>query len=296
MEEEDPFMNSEGDAVCDEDSSDFDVEDELDKLMDMYEGGDLDEQQLPPTDLEANQSFLEAMAAVSDHDEVPSGDAGSESAVSSNLDDSSMSSSNSDSDVSDVDYNSDDYQSIEGMNFESGGDDERLAEPLEGLEGRPGVSFDEQPPDSAAMAEPEAPCAEAPRVDAVASVSARLRRGEALDRWDVPGGFIRYRRDSGHVCAHCTDVRHGGAGKCRKTRTLFAGARLGQGRPMGHLVAWLAEAQNHEEKDGHFGYVPDLATRIAARQSVKDLPDGGELLDLEATRAVGEDSEPEHVL
>lgn len=80
-------------------------------------------------------------------------------------------------------------------------------------------------------------------------------RAEAVpdDRFEFGvNGSVRYNHKTKNLVAHC--CFH--AGNCRRTRTSVEASRLnarnrGQGRPLGHLCAWLAAADAFEDSAAH---------------------------------------------
>lgn len=97
--------------------------------------------------------------------------------------------------------------------------------------------------------------------------------------------------------AHCEHPAHGGPNQCRRTRTLNAGWRPGQGRPIGHLAAWLAAGVEAQSRAEHMMVDrPALAARRAARAAVKAAVENAHLFILERAKNAGSDSEPELVL
>jgi hypothetical protein len=57
----------------------------------------------------------------------------------------------------------------------------------------------------------------------------------------VPGGFLHYSVALGKLNAHCSCTDHVSKSKCKMDRTLNpASDRLGFGRPLGALLAWLS--------------------------------------------------------
>lgn len=86
---------------------------------------------------------------------------------------------------------------------------------------------------------------------ALAVPGLRRQRGPALDRFHFPGGYLKVKWQDRTIYAHCTDTAHGGPHECRRTRTAkFSAGRPGQGRPLGHLIAWLAA--------GHAGVTQEI--------------------------------------
>ena len=81
-------------------------------------------------------------------------------------------------------------------------------------------------------------------------------------------GFLRYNITGNYMRAQCP--MHD---DCFRRRVLYAG-RLGQGRPIGSLVAWLKDAGSHSNKSSHVkAPLAPLAARIAARTYFATLPD-----------------------
>lgn len=120
-------------------------------------------------------------------------------------------------------------------------------------------------------------------------------RGHADIACDVPGfGVIRYYATRQEFVAHCTCVEtHHRCRLSRKSTESLAPNRAGQGRPLGLLMAWLAQAGNYPDCHAHVRMPkPDLAARSAAREMLKAF-EGSELL-FEAERAQrgGEADEP----
>lgn len=120
-------------------------------------------------------------------------------------------------------------------------------------------------------------------------------------RCEIPDrGSITWYRCNGDFVASCNVAAHGGMCKCKKTRTSAAPGRLrrtrqAQGRPLGHLMAWL-EGQADPAFTGqrlHHAYAPPYAARVAAREALKQLPGSEGLFDAERPKNEGEGSEPE---
>lgn len=116
-------------------------------------------------------------------------------------------------------------------------------------------------------------------------------------RCEVPGhGSIVWYRSNGNFVASCSADGHEGISLCKKTRTSWASDRRpAQGRPLGHLMAWLvAEGeQRFSGRRAHHSFVPSLAQRVAGREALKALPDSALLFVAEREKRDGEDSEPE---
>lgn len=112
----------------------------------------------------------------------------------------------------------------------------------------------------------------------------------AEDRIVIPGhGRIVYYEYSGNIVAECKQDGHR---KCFKTRTTFPGRRAAQGRPLGHLCAWLLHS-GCSDQASHLQHKPDVATRQAARAYLKEVEGGGKLFLHERPKLAGEMSEPE---
>lgn len=123
---------------------------------------------------------------------------------------------------------------------------------------------------------------------------AHHHRGAPLERFDVPGGFLKIKIQDNSVCAHCTVVGHGGPNVCRRTRTLRPGTRPGQGAPVGHLLAWLAQGStyvgdNNPGFDHRFAPAPGFAERSQAREVARGDPLLRPLLEREGAAAEPED-------
>ena len=94
---------------------------------------------------------------------------------------------------------------------------------------------------------------------------------------------------------------------CRLTRTgkgaapRLAASRKGQGRPVGLLVSWLAQAHKphittaEDHKNPFLVVGIPRAERSSARSHTKTLEGGPQLLANEYAQIEGEDSEPEAV-
>jgi hypothetical protein len=103
-----------------------------------------------------------------------------------------------------------------------------------------------------------------------------------------------------YVVAHCNV--HGS--KCRLTRSLRAGHKVGQGKPLGFVLYWLScsSFENIESAEHHVRMFdpssepsypfPAKAQRLALRHEFKLLPGAQQFVDAEAS---GGDSENEHI-
>ena len=147
--------------------------------------------------------------------------------------------------------------------------------------------------------------AAAPDVEEAPAVPAAIVPEPPPPCWErlaLPGlGSVTWYRSNYDFVGACCDGRHGGVGKCKKTRTSVISHALGarfkpaQGRPLGHIMAWLLAHDRPELNDqkDHHGYRPDFATRKAARAELKKIAGSEKLFNLEREKAEGEDSEPE---
>ena len=90
--------------------------------------------------------------------------------------------------------------------------------------------------------------------------------------------------------AVCGCKRHG---SCVNTKTCNAGAKKGQGRPIGYLVAWLQAGCRHEGKDQHMPHEVTHEDRVRARHFFYTLPGSIDFLNTERLPYDGEGSEPE---
>lgn len=116
----------------------------------------------------------------------------------------------------------------------------------------------------------------------------------------VRGGFIRfYNTARKKFCvAHCESHE----GRCVLTRTLAesnAAGRQGQGRPLGLMLAWLAQAGQYASPREHV-HAPSsnfsYQDRLRLREDAAEIPGMQYLFDV-AERLVreGESAEPEHI-
>lgn len=122
-------------------------------------------------------------------------------------------------------------------------------------------------------------------------------KGKAAFVMHVEGGKLSYYSGGQlNVCAECRNPTHA---RCVMTRKMVGGRKVGQGRPLGFLLAWLAKSATVATKDEHWSLAcrPTFAERKAARDAFKLLPDDDAkgLLAGERPKGLGEDSEPEVV-
>lgn len=114
-------------------------------------------------------------------------------------------------------------------------------------------------------------------------------------------GELRYNSEQNHIMACCS--RHGI--ECRKVRTTKpsadgassrTGLKIGQGRPLGLLAAWLKVAENHDtaasHKDNFVTLCITRAERQAARNEFMAIPGASRIADNERARYDFEDDEP----
>ena len=104
------------------------------------------------------------------------------------------------------------------------------------------------------------------------SSSTVRKEAVADDRAEFENGSIRYNFGAQNLVAHC--VAHGG--NCRRTRTVRPSAKKGasakaQGRPVGHLAAWLSQANDYPDASQHSSSChPSRQERKDARQRFYD--------------------------
>ena len=120
---------------------------------------------------------------------------------------------------------------------------------------------------------------------------------------DVEGGTITYYRKSESFAATCNNKAcHG---RCVLTRAgnrveasdalVQRQARQGRNRPLGMLLAWLAQ-NDHPNQRAHYEFRPDRASRIALRRLYRgDQPTFRVMEEFERPRIGDEQSEPEEV-
>ena len=109
---------------------------------------------------------------------------------------------------------------------------------------------------------------------------------------DVPGGSIVWYKSHNAFYGTCKGCGHG---NCRRTRVATAGSSPQQGRPLGALVAWLANQREAACAFDHKSFVyPGLAARKEGRRALKDLIGIDHIIwQRERAKRAGEDSEPE---
>ena len=123
----------------------------------------------------------------------------------------------------------------------------------------------------------------------------------------VPGGKLTfYAGAKDFMTAECNNRRHG---RCIKTKTrepphgCLAARRVGQGRPVGYLAAWLKQGLRDAPRAAHWDREqdPSWEERKAARDEVIRLQEEGSLdaalmLNGEAESPEGDGGEPAVVL
>ena len=113
-----------------------------------------------------------------------------------------------------------------------------------------------------------------------------------IDGQDRPGRIriIDWADKQLHMYAVCSVREHGA---CMKTRTCQSGHRPGQGRPAGFLGAWLKAGAACATREEHMAVAVTLEQRKAARAELALAFRGADLLEYEAPKKDGEESEPE---
>lgn len=150
-------------------------------------------------------------------------------------------------------------------------------------------------PQAAGSGEADRPAAAAAAAAAVAAlVAADAPPGHKLPAeiaMHFAGHSIVYYATTAQFVAQCKNPAHP---KCFKTRTAkppVAGRSGAQGRPLGHLAAWLEGSGRYQTKADHFKYQPPLAQRRQARARLTASPESAALLTKERPRKSDEDSE-----
>ena len=127
------------------------------------------------------------------------------------------------------------------------------------------------------------PCERKPRAEEKAGRKAKVP--EIV--FSVPsGGELRYNTVGKFIRAHCH--RHP---KCTRQRQTTPG-RLGAGRPIGGLIAWLQ--RDADDKAHHMSYTPSFEKRLAARQQFNQWDGSEEFSQFERKKynwEVGEEPE-----
>lgn len=95
------------------------------------------------------------------------------------------------------------------------------------------------------------------------------------------------------VCQHGHGQEDGNCEDCRKHRSGNAGSRKAQGRACGFLAAWLLAAADYPDANWHrTKFVLTRDDRVHAREYIKGLPNGHQLLKKERDIRDGEAEEP----
>ena len=113
------------------------------------------------------------------------------------------------------------------------------------------------------------------------------------EKVEVPNGTVSFYTKHDRYYADCNVHA-----KCRRFRTAKDGMprRPGQGRPVGALLSWLADAASHDDAWGHRFLAPRFSVedRLAARTALKVSGAAARLLmSHERARRPGEESEPD---
>ena len=108
-------------------------------------------------------------------------------------------------------------------------------------------------------------------------------------------GFLVYYAAGDVIQAHC---RVPGHGDCRRQRTVTSGRRRGQGRPLGHLAAWLLAGDQFANQAAHQArtFVPSLEKRQEARELLAVAEGADELFKQENDEESGWEREPSEVV
>ena len=167
----------------------------------------------------------------------------------------------------------------------------RPAPPAQG-EGAPEEAAPSRP---AVPAEGEGPSGPAPPAAKAAPrepVRGRIKtvQEETIQVWSY--GELRYNSNTNTIRAFCTCLAH--SQPCSKQRSLVAGKRKGQGRPIGYLVAWLRDQDSHASKEEHVwmsGVHKNFDLRLKAREDFSALPGARAWLDKERARTAEEPHE-----
>lgn len=116
--------------------------------------------------------------------------------------------------------------------------------------------------------------------------------GEQIASINVVGGVITCYPERGEFYAACTAVGHR---RCVLVRTKNGRANKPcQGRPLGHLMSFLADGSNHRDKVAHkHFFVETFANRCAGRRALELIPNSNILFDFERPRRPDEGLEPD---
>jgi hypothetical protein len=158
-------------------------------------------------------------------------------------------------------------------------------------------------PGLALAAEPEAEeVAGVPPADVGAGGDAGGPRGKADLVLEHPnGGVLRYYAKKDQFVAHCPKKEEHGAACCL-TRSTVAGARRGQGRPLGLLLSWMKSAELFDGHDAHVRMKGDAGQlvrtfdeRLGCRMEAMGLEQMVGFFAAEREKEAGEGEEPERI-
>lgn len=153
-----------------------------------------------------------------------------------------------------------------------------------------------QPPAPVAASSSSAAVPEAP--DSAMEAEAKTTKKDMNpDSVAIPGfGEIKFFKKQQTMTAFCSAHKGASGLECRRSRTTKGPAanatltRAGQGRPVGALVAWLKDAENHDTLSKC--YVHPLKARQEARRYFATLPNSHTFFAHERAKAEGEEDEP----
>lgn len=120
----------------------------------------------------------------------------------------------------------------------------------------------------------------------------KVRTGTEV-RFDLPGGIghLCYYPNSKSFSAFCP--KHV---DCRRSRTAKAGCSSGQGRPLGHLLAWLSQAADYPDHKEHVKFcLPSLENRQEGRRLLQTCHGWESFANYERPRRAGESDEPDEI-
>jgi hypothetical protein len=117
-------------------------------------------------------------------------------------------------------------------------------------------------------------------------------RGRADAVVEVDHGNIRWYARSRRFVATCRNAAHG---RCVKQKTISS--RVGRGRPLGLLAAWLERAFEFDSQEAHtsVGALVPRQERQAARQRLRQVRGSASLFDAELRPEDGLESEPDEL-
>eukprot|EP00438_Fugacium_kawagutii_P036809 Skav204463 [mRNA] locus=scaffold3437:21493:25999:+ [translate_table: standard] len=138
-----------------------------------------------------------------------------------------------------------------------------------------------------------------PAAEAASRKPADSRKKEVSESvLQLPGfGDLRFNPRSKLLVAHCS--KHG-LHTCKRSRTVVRPEKVtirnsGQGRPLGHLMAWLMEQSKHSTQKNHVASPVQLNfdARRKAREYLKKVSGSGTFFDFERPKGDNSDSEPD---